>query len=92
MKKGFALFTLLAFLSMGTFTVFAQDETNTGNVEQASEDVSETTPEDNQSSEKKKKRDIKKKILYMFLQNLVKQFQKRKVKNTKISYLIYQNF
>ena len=31
MKKGFALFTLLAFLSMGTFTVFAQDETNTGN-------------------------------------------------------------
>ena len=53
MKKGFALFTLLAFLSMGTFTVFAQDETNTGNVEQTSEDVSETTPEDNQSSEKK---------------------------------------
>ncbi|MBT3418004.1 MAG: MotA/TolQ/ExbB proton channel family protein [Flavobacteriales bacterium] len=59
MKKGFALFTLLAFLSMGTFTVFAQDETNTGNVEQTSEDVSETTPEDNQSSEKKKKRDKK---------------------------------
>jgi biopolymer transport protein ExbB len=29
MKKGFALFTLIAILSVGTFSVFAQDSTNT---------------------------------------------------------------
>ena len=53
MKKGFALFTLIAFLSMSTIAVFAQDETNTETVEQTSEDVSETTTEESQSSDNK---------------------------------------
>ncbi|MBT6808611.1 MAG: MotA/TolQ/ExbB proton channel family protein [Flavobacteriales bacterium] len=45
MKKGFALFTLIAILSVGTFSVFAQDSTVT---EETTEEVAteDTTSED----------------------------------------------
>ena len=60
MKKGFALFTLIAFLSISTIAVFAQDETNTETVEQTSEDVSETTTEESQFSDNKEDKEEEK--------------------------------
>ena len=46
MKKGFALFTLIAFLSVGTLSVFAQDSTTTEEVTTESVSNEETTTEE----------------------------------------------
>ena len=46
MKKGLALFTLIAFLSIGNLTIFAQDTTNTEEVVPTETVIEEETSTD----------------------------------------------
>ena len=60
MKKGFTLLTLIAFLSLGNFSVFAQDSTNTQDTTTEVINSEETTTEiteDNSSEEEIVKED-----------------------------------
>ena len=63
MKKGFALFTLIAFLSVGTLSVFAQDTTTTEEVTTETVSNEETTTEEAVSEEETFHQIIKQKFM-----------------------------
>jgi len=63
MKKGFALFTLIAILSVGTFSVFAQDSTVTKETTEVVSKEVETNKDKEKEEEKDKEKEEEKEVV-----------------------------